>query len=198
MSGSSYTNKIDLAHLPTPIQDITNFFNSKTGKRVLIKRDDLTGSVVSGNKIRKLEYLFKHILDSNFDVVISCGGIQSNHARAVAAVCAQLSLECHLILRIPAGETSEQSGNLLLNEMLGAKVHFHEAIHYKDVKLCAEMKAKFEAEGKKAYVIPSGGSNGIGLYGYQNAMLCFPNQKNQSNRPHKIESVTAVLNIRDF
>ena len=135
-------------------------------------------------------YIFKHVIDNGFTTVISCGGIQSNHARAVAAVSAKLGIECHLILRIPKGENIEQSGNLLLNDILGAKVHFYKVEDYQDVRLCEELRVKLEKEdaGKKAYVIPSGGSNGIGLYGYQNAML----EIHEQNQGENIKSIVVA------
>merc|ERR1711997_1142052 len=94
--------KLNLAHLPTPLEKLSpTIFGEKLKTQIFIKRDDFTRSVVSGNKVRKLEYIFKHVIDNGFTTVISCGGIQSNHARAVAAVSAKLGIECHLILRIP-------------------------------------------------------------------------------------------------
>lgn len=157
-------DKIALGNLPTPIQKMEQT-SLLTGKQVYIKRDDLTGSELSGNKVRKLEYVLADALKKGCDTVITCGGIQSNHCRATAAACARLGLKCHLVLR---GQPKELEGNYFLDLLLGAK--FHLVAPGTDFDDALEERAKsLRAEGKKPYVIPLGASNALGARGYQDA-----------------------------
>src|SRR5690554_3673151 len=89
---------IRFANLPTKIEKLEKL-SKELGKNIYIKRDDQTGSEISGNKIRKLEFAVKEALDNGCDYLITCGGIQSNHARATAAVAAKLGLGSYLVLR---------------------------------------------------------------------------------------------------
>lgn len=155
--------RIELANLPTEITKLEKL-SSKYKKNIYLKRDDFTGSEISGNKVRKLEYAIAEALDNGCDTVITAGAIQSNHCRATAAACARLGLECHLIL---SGNIEEVEGNLFLDYMLGANVHLiHSGDREEEMgKLYESMKKK----GKKPYLIPVGASNSIGTYGYINA-----------------------------
>lgn len=161
--------RLNLANLPTPIKKLDKI-SEETGKNIWIKRDDLTGIETSGNKIRKLEYSFFDALKQRTDVVITAGGIQSNHARSTAAVAARLGLKSHLVLEGPADAKIE--GNYLLDLMLGAKVTlFDESKEGKSIRQKMQGIAEsYIAKGVKAYVIPVGASDGIGNFGYINAM----------------------------
>ena len=97
-------NRIHLAHLPTPIQFMPRL-SDELGVKLYIKRDDLTESIGSGNKIRKLEYLLHDAVQKKADTLVSCGGIQSNHCRAVAWASAKAGLSCVW----PAGENQRRS-----------------------------------------------------------------------------------------
>ncbi|WP_325034794.1 D-cysteine desulfhydrase family protein [Lentibacillus sp. Marseille-P4043] len=163
--------KLNIANLSTPIQKLEKT-SHKLGKNIFIKRDDFTGTEISGNKVRKLEYSIKDALDKGYDTVITTGGVQSNHARATAAVCAMENLECHLVLR---GEVKEFEGNLFLDHMLGAEVHMIGDGHSREAAM-EELKIELERQGKKVYVIPVGASNAIGSYGYIN---CYDEIKKQ-------------------
>ncbi len=113
--------RLTLANLPTRIDPLERLSARLGGPRLYIKRDDQTGTELSGNKIRKLEYALKEALDQGCDTLITCGGLQSNHARATAAAAARLGLKCILLL---AAETlPEAQGNLLLDRLLGADDH---------------------------------------------------------------------------
>ncbi len=96
------------------------------GPRLLVKRDDLTGLALGGNKARKLEYLCAEALGEGCDTLVTGGGPQSNHVRMTAAAANRLGLECHLALapRVTARHTPRPSGNLLLDDLLGATLHF--------------------------------------------------------------------------
>ena len=139
--------------------------SDELGVKLYIKRDDLTESIGSGNKIRKMEYLLHDALHKKADTLVSCGGIQSNHCRAVAWTSAKTGLSCVLALR---GEKPAQiDGNLLLDRILGAETRFFTVQDFKDI--AAVEKTVTEAliqNGKRPYWIPMGGSNAIGTLGY--------------------------------
>lgn len=158
-------SKLSLAHTPTPLQHLKNISSDIRGPNIWIKRDDWTGSSTSGNKIRKLEYLLADALAKQSDVVITCGGVQSNHCRATAMACAQLGLQCHLILRGEKGEKPE--GNEFLDALVGAKISYYPKSKWRELeKIFASHVEEYQSLGKKTYCIPTGGSNALGLWGY--------------------------------
>lgn len=163
------TKRIRLANLPTKIEKLDRL-SHELGKNIYIKRDDQTGTEISGNKIRKLEFSVGEALENNCDYLITCGGIQSNHARATAAVAAKLGLGSYLVLR--GDEKEEAEGNLFLDKMLGANIRFVTSEEYKNhrTKIMEGIRIQLEKEGHKGYIIPEGASNAIGSLGYVNAM----------------------------
>ncbi len=161
-------HRLLIATLPTRIEQIKEgYFPSD--KAVFLKRDDETGAEFSGNKVRKLEFSVREALDNQCDTLITCGGIQSNHARSTAAVAAKLGLACHLFLR--TDQRLHPQGNYLLDEMLGAKIHIITADEYRHHRhdLMKELQKRLAETGKKAYIIPEGASNPIGTFGYFHA-----------------------------
>lgn len=163
----SLENRLELATLPTPLQPMQNLSDKLGGPELWIKRDDLTGLALGGNKTRKLEYMLFEALQQGADCIITAGAIQSNHCRQTAAAAAMLELECHLVLG--GHEPGSCNGNLLLDKLLGAQIHWA-GDHRKgeDIPLLVE---KLQAQGKKPYVVPYGGSNLLGALGYANAVL---------------------------
>ncbi len=160
--------RIKLANLPTKIEKLDRL-SKELDKNIYIKRDDQTGIELSGNKIRKLEFSVGEALENNCDYLITCGGIQSNHARATAAVAAKLGLGSYLVLR--GDENEEVEGNLFLDKLLGANIKFVTSEEYKNrAKIMDEIRMQLAKKGHKAYIIPEGASNGIGSLGYVNAM----------------------------
>lgn len=161
--------KLDLAQAPTPLQPLDRLSALVGGPRIWIKRDDLTGAIEGGNKIRKLEYVLAKVINEGYDTVITCGGVQSNHCRATAALTARLGLSCHLILR---GEQPQQAdSNNLLDQILGASIDYYPAKQY-FAEVAQLFDHKVEAcrlAGKRAYCIPTGASDAIGLWGYIDA-----------------------------
>ena len=160
-------DRIPLANLPTPIWQL-NRVSAELGRNIWIKRDDFTGAEMSGNKVRKLEYSVAEALKEGADVLITAGGIQSNHARATAAAAARLGLKCHLVLSISADPPTE--GNYLLDQMLGAEITLLD--ENEGVTLSEKMEevaGKLREEGHRPYIIPVGASNGVGNFGYLNA-----------------------------
>jgi len=152
--------RIELARLPTPIQYLGRL-SSWLGAEVWVKRDDLTGVGLSGNKVRKLELLLAEARHRGAEVVVTCGGIQSNHCRATAVAARQLGL--HPVLLLRGTRSGEPDGNLLLDDLLGAEVHTCDAATYRDHR--DEVMAEL-ARGRPAFVIPEGGSNGLGAMAY--------------------------------
>ncbi len=135
------------------------------GKRLWIKRDDLTGSTLTGNKVRKLEFIVGHAQASGIDTLITCGGLQSNHARATAGVCAQVGMHCVLVLR---GTQPEQTGNTLLDQLFGAELRAIPTSEYvADLPgLLTQAADEQRGLGRTPLVIPTGGSDGLGIWGY--------------------------------
>jgi D-cysteine desulfhydrase family pyridoxal phosphate-dependent enzyme len=165
--------RISLAHLPTPLEELDKLSKHLGGPKMLVKRDDLTGLATGGNKTRKLEFLMAEALAQKCDCVITAGGPQSNHCRQTAAASARLGLECHLVL---GGQPTQEAGNLLLDELLGAKLHW-----VSKSERNARMKtlaAELQRQQRHPYVIPVGGSNACGALGYVVAMAELMEQLN--------------------
>ncbi|MCG8484115.1 MAG: D-cysteine desulfhydrase family protein [Clostridia bacterium] len=139
-------------------------------RRPDVKRDDQTGSEVSGNKVRKLEFAVQEALDQNCDTLITCGGIQSNHARATAAVAAKLGMSSYLVLNSQGQEDID--GNYFLDRLFGANIRLITPKEFEENRMgiMEDIQEKLAKENKKAYIIPLGASNGIGTFGYFKAM----------------------------
>lgn len=162
--------RISAAQLPTPIEKPERLNRQFPGHTIYIKRDDLTGCALSGNKIRKLEFLAADALKRKADTLITCGGIQSNHARATAVLAAKLGLKAHLVLR---GKPEESSGgNLFLNRIVGADFSYVTPEEYRDeiLEIMQGIADDLKQRGKKAYIIPEGASNALGSMGYLHAV----------------------------
>ena len=142
------------SHLPTPLEKMQRLSDELGGPSLWIKRDDLTGLALGGNKIRNHEFIFGEMLAQGCDVVITTAGVQSNMCRATAAAAAKLGLGCVLLLR-GTGEESQQ-GNLLLDDLLGADVRFIPTQDPYDPRVniwLDEVKDELERAGKKPYVL---------------------------------------------
>ena len=162
-------NKLSLANLPTQIQHLSRW-SAETGKNIYVKRDDQTGSEWSGNKIRKLEFAVAEALQQGCNLLITCGGIQSNHCRATVAVATRLGLRSAVLLRI--SEEPPLDGNYFLDRLMGADVRFCTRDEYRDHRgeIMQEMADGYAAKGFKPYIIPEGASFGVGTLGYYFAM----------------------------
>lgn len=162
----SYPPRLSLAQTPTPLIPLERFSASVGGPRIWIKRDDMTGSAVSGNKIRKLEFTLAKAIDEQCDTIVTAGGVQSNHCRTTAILCAQLGLHCHLILR--GSEHSEIDGNLLLDKLAGAAISFYDNVEYtrREADIFQQHIDDYAARGQRAMAVPIGASDGTGLWGY--------------------------------
>ncbi|HTR51882.1 MAG TPA: D-cysteine desulfhydrase family protein [Kofleriaceae bacterium] len=162
--------RVPLANTPTRGHWLR--YGRDLGTKIWIKRDDHTGSELSGNKVRKLEYLMAEALEQQATHVITCGGEQSNHARATAFAAAQLGLRSVLILRTDDPERPPApTGNILLDRLVGAELRWIPRAAWRDRnRLLAEAAERVRAAGGRPYVIPEGGSNALGAWGYLRAM----------------------------
>jgi D-cysteine desulfhydrase len=152
--------KSDLANIPTPLQKIK--FENKT---FLIKRDDFTGLELSGNKVRKLEYLLSKAKREKAEYIFTCGGEQSNHARATAIAAAKMGLKSKLFLW--GNDYPNSDGNLFIDKLSGADIFFMNKKNYEFVnEIMQEESENFNSKGLKTYVIPEGGSTTLGIWGY--------------------------------
>ena len=166
--------RVSLAQLPTPIHDAVRFREALGGParcpRILIKRDDLTALGLGGNKARKLEYLVADAQAQGATTLVTTGAVQSNHARMTAAAACVAGMRCVLVLTSTTSEPA-LAGNLLLDRLYGASVRLVPSVDPmlavgQDEAVVAEVVAEEQAHGRKAYVIPVGGSSGIGVLGY--------------------------------
>jgi len=153
--------KITLGVFPTPVQRLDNI-SRLLGADIYVKRDDLTGLGLGGNKVRKLEYLLADAKKQGAQIVFTTGGAQSNHAMLTAAAAKKLGMTPILILK-KRGVTARQ-GNQLLEHLMGVDVRFMDTDDYADIY--AEMDRVGKASGKPYYKIPCGGSNALGTLGY--------------------------------
>ena len=158
-------DRVPLARLPTPIERLDRL-SAAIGVEVWAKRDDLTGTGASGNKIRKLEYLIAEARAAGADTLVTTGGVQSNHARATALAARRCGLDPVLLLR--GAQPVRPEGNYLLDRLLGAEIHWITPEAYRtdrDARL-AQIAEDLRRRGAVPYVIPMGGSNATGTLGY--------------------------------
>ena len=152
--------KINIANIPTPLEEI-----EFEGKKFLIKRDDFTGVELSGNKVRKLEYLIYQAKKEKADIVFTCGGEQSNHARATAIAAARAGIKSKLFLW--GSDAKNADGNLFFDKLIGAEISFLNKKNYSEVnEIMYEERDALIKRGKKVFVIPEGGSTTLGIWGY--------------------------------
>jgi len=166
--------RLPLAVLPTPITDAIRLRDALGGParcpRILIKRDDLTGLGLGGNKARKLEFLIADALAQGAHTVVTTGAVQSNHARMTAAAARIAGLKVVLVLTAKHDDPAVE-GNLLLDYLYGAEVRFVRAVDPmlavgQDEPVVAQVVEEEAARGRKTYVIPVGGSSAVGALGY--------------------------------
>jgi len=153
--------RLSLGLFPTPIHRLDNI-SCELGIDLWIKRDDLTGLGLGGNKVRKLEFLLAEAKAQGAEIVFTTGGAQSNHAMLTAAAANRLGMTPVLILK-KRGVTACK-GNQLLEKLLGAEVIFLDTDDYAEIY--AEMDRIGAERGRPYYKIPCGGSNALGSLGY--------------------------------
>jgi D-cysteine desulfhydrase len=156
--------RLELALAPTPLLKLDRL-SRRLGVELYLKRDDLTGLLESGNKVRKLEFLVGEALQQGADTLITCGTLESNGCRAVAAVAARLGLRA--VLAIEGERPAGADGNLLLSRLLGAEVRYcRDGELARSPARLAALATEVAARGGRPYVIPESGANEVGALGY--------------------------------
>ena len=170
--------RLPLGVYPTPFYKLENI-SARYGKNIWIKRDDLCGVALGGNKVRKLEFLLADARAQGCDTVFTTGGAQSNHAMLTAACAARLGMQC--VLPLKKRGVTEHLGNLILDDIYGAQVKFIDTDRYDDIYAEMDrMSAELAKEGRKAYHIPVGGSTPLGALGYVNCVREFTAQAEEA------------------
>ena len=168
MSRERSTRRVILANLPTPLEPAPRLTAEFGGPRIWVKRDDLTGFGLSGNKVRKLEFHLAAALAAGADTVITCGAVQSNHARATALAAARVGLDTILYLRSPDGAAPETAtGNHLLQLVAGAECRFITPQQWNEREAILADAATVHGN---AWAIPEGASDALGSLGFVAAM----------------------------
>jgi D-cysteine desulfhydrase len=155
-----------LGFFPTPVHSLSNLSAHLAGPKIYIKRDDLSGLALGGNKVRKLEYLLGDALQQKADCIITAGAAQSNHCRQTAAAAAKLNLPCYLLLGGSAPELAQ--GNVLLDKLFGASIIW--AGQQRKGEGIDELAQQLKQKGMQPYVVPYGGSDAIGCLGFTAAL----------------------------
>jgi D-cysteine desulfhydrase len=164
-----YPDRVDLARGATPLQPLRRLSQELGGPLIWVKRDDLTGFGLSGNKVRKLEFCIADALAQGCDTLLTCGGVQSNHCRATAVAARQQGLGVHLVLR--TDEPPSHDGNLFIDQLLGASISYISRQEYAAGigPIYIKLQEYYAAQGHKVYTMPVGASDEVGLWGYINA-----------------------------
>ena len=164
--------RVRLGSWPTPLEECPRLSAALGGPHLWVKRDDLTGLGLGGNKVRKLEYLLGEAIRQGADAVVTTGGPQSNHARLTAAACRRLGLDVTLVLSGFSGALTAFQGNLLLDHVFGAEiVHLEENSEEAVEEAVTRAVTALTRRGRHPYAIPLGGSSGTGTLGYVAAAL---------------------------
>ncbi|MEW6250534.1 MAG: D-cysteine desulfhydrase family protein [Planctomycetota bacterium] len=181
VTGSAEPKRVELARLPTPLVRLERLGRVLAGAvagpagsgrpEIWVKRDDLTGLELSGNKVRKLEYVAADALATGCDTLVTEGTPQSNHCRATAAVCARLGLRCVLLFR-PSPPAGPALGNHMLDQLFGAEVRAYPRAEYEQRhnEIVADVLAELRAAGRTPRWTPAGASEPLGCWGYIRAM----------------------------
>jgi L-cysteate sulfo-lyase len=169
--------RVKLANLPTPLEEMPHLSRALGGPKLWIKRDDLTGPVFGGNKVRKLEFEMADAVQKGANIIVSGGVVQSNHARSTAVAARKLGMNVVLLLR---GEKPEKyTGNLLIDRILGADIRFFRAESHEMGPITKKVVEELKAKGYNPYVVPF--SSPLGSVGYVNAFLELHSQAKNMN-----------------
>jgi D-cysteine desulfhydrase len=181
--------RVPLALTPTPILKLDRL-SRELGVELYLKRDDLTGLLESGNKVRKLEFLVGEALAEGADTLVTCGTLQSNCCRAVAAVAARLGLGAVLVVKGSRPEIYD--GNLLLDRVLGAEIrYFSDAEWGRGPEALARVAEEVRARGGRPHVIPESGSTEVGALGYLECAVELSGQIGHGAPPFDTVAISA-------
>ncbi len=162
---------------PTPVEPLPRLSALLRGPRLFVKRDDLTGLALGGNKTRKLEYVLAEAVAGGARTLITTGAAQSNHCRQTAALAARFGMQCILVL---SGEPPERpTGNLLLDQLFGAEIVWTSRAE-REKTLTYTFDVAWE-EGRRPYLIPLGASNALGALAYEAAFREFLDQDTRAD-----------------
>ncbi|MFC1912526.1 1-aminocyclopropane-1-carboxylate deaminase/D-cysteine desulfhydrase, partial [Chloroflexota bacterium] len=166
--------RLSLGNYPTPLMEAPNFTAALGGPRILIKRDDLSGLALGGNKCRKLEFVMADARQKGVDAVITSGSSQSNFALQMAAAARKLGMDAYLVL--VKGVHTEKQGNLLLHAILDSNVRIIEVADPSEMHgdtITARMNAladELSKQGRRPLVIPPGAHTNLGVTGWVDAV----------------------------
>ncbi len=183
-------DRLHLAQLPTPVVELRRLARHTGVPQLFAKRDDLTGLELTGNKVRKLEYVVADAIAGGADTLVTHGGFQSNHCRATAAIGARLGLRVRLILRSDDDEPPSD-GNLFLDQLFGAACSFHPPSTYNSQldNLVESTLAEEKQTGRVPYFFPVGASVPLGCWGY---IRCFAELVEQLGRDTPVDVYVAT------
>ena len=165
--------RVQLGHLPTPLEPMPRFSKHLGGPQIWVKRDDCTGLATGGNKTRKLEFSMAQAIEEGADTIVTVGAVQSNHVRQTAAAACKLGLSCEVLLEHRVEDPSEpyaNSGNVLLDRIFGANLREYPGGTDFDAAM-QDVAGEVRNNGGKPYLVPGGASNVIGALGYVNCVI---------------------------
>jgi 1-aminocyclopropane-1-carboxylate deaminase/D-cysteine desulfhydrase-like pyridoxal-dependent ACC family enzyme len=162
---------IPLLTSPSAVQELPNLRRALGGgPRLLVKRDDAIGFAFGGNKVRKMALVAAAALSEGADTLITCGGVQSNHARVTAITAAKLGLRCILVVNVPNGQQPDRlTGNALLDQLAGAEIRYVASRGDRDPAM-ASAADEVRRAGGRPYVIPLGASTPLGAAAFVSAL----------------------------
>lgn len=176
--------RVDLGLFPTPVHHMHNLERELDFHNIFIKRDDLTGLGLGGNKVRSLEFILGEAVGNGCDTVIVCGPLQSNLCTLTGSACAKLGLKCLSLHNAEPPRVCD--GNLLLNKLLNLESLYLGNISAEERNAYAvQLAEKLTAEGKKPYIVQNGGTTGVGALGYVSACMELHAQVKEQNLPLK-------------
>lgn len=171
--------RVSLSNLFTPVEKCDRLQETYPNlPNIYIKRDDFIGSLVWGNKLRKLEYSLAEALDQKADTIITCGSVYSNHARTTGQVARRLGLHCILVQN--GKEPEKKMGNPRINELMNIPIHYVDSSEEREPKM-KEIAEALKAEGRNPYCIPLGASDEIGSWGFVRAIEELQKQQREMN-----------------
>lgn len=160
--------RLALSRLPTPLDDAPRLARALGIASLAIKREDMAGYALGGNKLRQLDFILAEALAAGADILVTTAGSQSNFCRSLAGAAAKLGLGCHLHLRAAMG--TEMVGNLLLDNLFGATVTFTGVTDPWDETVADELDtiaAQYAAQGRKPFIVQlTGISAAVGVCGW--------------------------------
>lgn len=174
--------KVQTCFLPTPLHKLENISNDLKDYNIFIKRDDMTGIGIGGNKLRKLDYIVHKALSEGYTTLLTYGGVQTNHGRLTAAAASRFGMKS--IIMCYGLPPKSLSGNLLLDRVMGAEVSFMdtteirkqaESMEYEEIvaaykglkkRATDSVVKRYEEMGEKVYIVEIGGHSKEGLLGY--------------------------------